>query len=134
MKWYFVSLLFAQSQKKEKRFVMCETCNVLFRAESALEAYDKSVVWAKDYEKDSNFHFVGVEHLVDVRSKKIVDGTEIDGSFFKIKDVWKRKKELIPNKYEINTIKCEVNPNTPIGELMGRNGNEKWIKFLIANF
>jgi hypothetical protein len=122
MKWYLVWLLFAQSPKKGKRFVMCETCHVLFKAKSALEAFDKGVVWANAYEKNSNFHFVGVEHLVDVRSKKIVDGTEIDGSFFKIKDVWERKKELIPDKYEINTIKCEANPNTPIGELMG----EKW--------
>ncbi len=57
----------------------------------------------------------------------IVDGTEISGEFSRKKDVWKRKDELIPDKFKIGAIKWEENFDTPIGEMMS-NKQQKTIK------
>ncbi len=118
MNWYSFWLLFAQSTVEEKKFLLCETCQVLFHAESALEAYEKGLNWGKDYEKDGNFQFVGIEHLTSVNDEEIVDGTEISKEFIRRKDVWNRKDKLIPDKYRIGAIKWEKNLDTPIGKMM----------------
>ena len=125
MRWYLVWLLFAQLPVEGKRFVMCETSQVLFQAKSGLEAYEKGVAWAKDYEKDNNFRFVGIEHLTSINDDEIADGTEISGKFIRLKDIWQRKDELIPDKFEIGTIKLEENSDTPVGELMTNEQKKK---------
>ncbi|MDJ0648651.1 MAG: hypothetical protein QNJ60_08085 [Xenococcaceae cyanobacterium MO_188.B19] len=42
--WYIVDLLFAVEKPNEQNKYVCETCNVLFEAKSALEAYSKGII------------------------------------------------------------------------------------------
>jgi hypothetical protein len=116
--WYIVFLVFAQEPKERQSRVKCESCNVLFEAESALEVYDKATIWAKEYERENNFKFFGVEHIKEVGSEQPTDGTELSGMFYDEENVWERRDELIPKKDEISAIVWEQNQNTPIGELM----------------
>ncbi|MGI8544303.1 MAG: hypothetical protein ACR2MD_12635 [Aridibacter sp.] len=125
MKWYVVWFLFAQLPKEGKKFVMCESSQVLFRSKTANEAYDKALIWANEQEKDNNFKFVGIEHMSDLLDEEIVDGTEIDGSFFKKKNIWEQRNEIIPDKNAIKAIMWEENQDTPVGELMTDNQKKK---------
>lgn len=118
MPWYVVYLLFAQKPKKGKRAVKCKSCQVLIEAPSALVAYDKGIVWAQSHVEDSNFHLLGIEHIHSLDDEQPGDGTEIGGSFFNKKDVWKRKDKLIPEKSKIRAIVWEQNMDVPISELM----------------
>ena len=118
--WYVAHLLFAQKPRKHGRLALCETCDVLISAKSALACYDKALVWAKDHETDNSFHFVGVQHLRELNeSKRPDDGSEIGGRFVHILDVWsKKRRSFIPPKQSLNAIVLERNMNTPIKELM----------------
>jgi hypothetical protein len=117
MRWYVVHLLFAQLPKEEKSSVKCESCHVLFHAPSALAAYDKGVTWAQSHIEDTNFQFVGVEHIHSLDDDP-ADGTEVGGSFFDEENIWERKSEFIPEKENIPAIMWEVNMDVPVGELM----------------
>jgi hypothetical protein len=117
--WYRADLLFAQLPKEGKQSVKCETCNVLFKASSAVEAYDKAIRWATSHvEEDSLFQFLGVEHISDIGEEQPGDGTEIAGAFYDDENVWERKDELIPEKSQIPAIMLEQNKDVPVGELM----------------
>jgi hypothetical protein len=118
MRWYVVHLLFAQLPKDEKSSGKCESCHVLFHAVSALAAYDKGVAWAQSHIEDTNFHFVGVEHIHSLDDDPPVDGTEIGGSFFDEENIWERQGEFIPEKENIPAIMWEANSGIPVGELM----------------
>lgn len=93
----------------------------IVQSKTANEAYDKALIWAKEEEKDNNFKFVGIEHISELLDEEIVHGTEIDGSFFKKKNVWERKDEIIPDKNAIQAIMLEKNQGTPVRELMTDN-------------
>jgi hypothetical protein len=116
--WYIAFLLFAQQPEKEQKQIKCESCNVLFEAESALEVYGKAVAWAEDYATNNLFKFVGVEHILTVGNERPTDGTELSGMFFDDDNVWERRDKLIPKKEEIPPIIWEENQDTPIGEMM----------------
>jgi hypothetical protein len=116
--WYRADLLFAQLPNEDKRSVKCETCNVIFEALTASEAYDKAVFWAATHVEDSLFHFVGVEHISCLDESRPGDGTEIGGTFFDDEDVWERQEELIPEKSKIQAIIWEQNSDVPIDKLM----------------
>lgn len=116
--WYIAFLVFAQQPENSQSQVKCESCNVLFEAESALEVYDKALAWAKDYETENLFRFFGVEHIKEVGSERPTDGTELSGHFYDEENAWERRDELIPKKEEISAIIWEQNQDTPIGELM----------------
>ena len=119
MKWFVVYLLFAQQTNNDDDNVLCESCDVLFRARLASEAYDKADKWGKNrYSLDSNFKFLGIEHVHEINNEKLVSGTEIGGKFFKIENVWERINEIIPEKSEMGAIIWEENQNTPIGEFI----------------
>jgi hypothetical protein len=118
MRWYVVHLLFAQKPKEGKQRVKCESCQVLMEAPSALIAYDKGIMWAQSHIKDHNFDFLGIEHIHSLDDEQPTDGTEIGGSFFDRKDVWKRRSELIPEKNKIPAILWEQSRDVPVGELM----------------
>ena len=127
LKWYVAYLLFAQEAKLDEQRVKCESCDILFEAQSALEVYDKAVIWAKDHEIDNLFKFVGVEHIREIGDERPTDGTEIGGSFFDNKNVWERQQELIPKKHELKAVILEQNIDTPLGELMS-DGEKKHLK------
>lgn len=117
MNWYVVYLLFAQPENINEANVMCETCQILFSAHSALAAYDKGVSWATEYIEEGEFQFVGVEHIQSLNEAP-ADGVEVGGSFYESEDVWQRKSELIPEKNAIPAIMWEQNSDVPVGELM----------------
>jgi hypothetical protein len=118
MKWYVVHLLFAQTPKQGQRSVKCESCQVLIEALSALNAYDKGIVWAKSHVENTNFHFIGIEHIHILDDEQPIDGTEIGGRFFDEEDIWERKGQLIPEKNKIPAIMWEQNKDVPINKLM----------------
>lgn len=85
--WYIVDLLFATEKQNEQNKYVCETCNVLFKATSGLEAYKKGIIWAKKHIEDSNLQFVGIEYLREIQEEKPDDGDELAGSFFEEEDI-----------------------------------------------
>jgi hypothetical protein len=116
--WYVAYLIFAQKPENKRRRFMCESCQVLFRASSALECYDRALTWAKHHEQEGAFRLVGVEHILSLDDEQPGDGSEIGGRFYEAFDVWKRVESLIPKKEEIPSIILEGHPHTPFGELM----------------
>ncbi len=117
MNWYVVDLLFAQTESDATGNFLCETCQILFSAPSALAAYDRGVSWAAEHTADGQFQFVGVEHIHSLDDEP-KDGVEIGGTFYESEDVWQRKSELIPEKAELTAIRWEENGDVPLGELM----------------
>ena len=117
MNWYLVDLLFAQPESKNEENVMCETCQVLFSAPSALVAYDKGTSWAAEHIEGREFKFVGVEYIQSVNEEP-ADGVEVGGRFYESEDMWQRKDELIPEKNDIRVIMWEQNSDVPIGEMI----------------
>jgi hypothetical protein len=120
-KWYIAFLLFAQLPNDQKRSIKCESCKVLFEAESAIEVYDKSILWAEDYKANNLFKFVGVEHIHKIGDEYPKDGTEICGSLFDDENIWERKDELIPKKHKLTEIIWEQNQNISLKELMTKS-------------
>ena len=116
--WYVVDILFGQKRDGEQGEIMCETCNVLFEAPSAIDACRKAVPWSEEHVRDTEFHLIGIQHVRSLDDDRPGDGTEIGGKFFEERDPWGRREELIPDLNEIPTIKFEANPNTPVGELI----------------
>jgi hypothetical protein len=116
--WYVAHLLFAQKPKKDRHRVKCETCQVLLRASSAIECYDRAVVWAKAHEDEGCFRFVGVQHINSLDEERPDDGTEVAGHFFDAYDVWQKVKKLIPNKRDIPAVMWESHRDAPIRELI----------------
>ena len=118
MNWYVVYLLFAQPENSDDaENVVCETCQVLFSASSALTAYDKGISWAAEHVEESDFQLVGIEHIHSLHEEP-ADGVEIGGHFYTSEDIWQRKSELIPEKSELSALLWEKNSNVPIGEFM----------------
>ena len=116
MDWYIVFLLFAEPQNTHGESVLCETCQVLISANSALDAYDKGIIWATEHIQESEFQFVGVEHIHSI-GEEPADGVELCGRFYESEDVWQRKSELIPEKNNVRAVMWEQN-DVPIGEMM----------------
>lgn len=118
--WYVAHLLFAQRPEQGRRHVLCESCQVLLRASSALKCYDRALVWAKSHEREGSFRFVGVQHIKCLDEETLGDGLEVGGRFFNAYDVWKRARKLIPKKANIPAILWETHRKTPIGRMMTR--------------
>jgi hypothetical protein len=116
--WYIADLLFAQLPIPGDERVACESCNVLFEAQSASEVYDRSATWAEEHIQGTQFHFLGVTHIRSLSDSQPTNGTEIGGEFFDDVNVWERRDELIPDKNQIPVIVWEQNPHTPIDDLM----------------
>ena len=115
--WYVAEMLFAQPKVEGVESVVCEECDVLFEAETAIEAYDKAVAWAADYADDpATLAFVGVENVRSLNEPP-ADGVEIGGRFYESDDVWERQDE-IPARDEIVTIRAELAPDTTVGEML----------------
>lgn len=127
--WYVADLLFAQPKQEGKAAVTCEASQVLLEAPTAREAYAKAIRWAEQHENGEgglfNFRFVGVEHLHSLEEERPGDGSEIGGGFYESPDVWERRDELIPQQSDIPVIRYEANPDSPIGELLTEEQQER---------
>lgn len=124
--WYVAELLFAQPKADADGSVICETCDVLFEAPSAVEAYEKALQWAAKYEAEPGaLAFVGVENLRDLLDAP-ADGVEIGGRFFESEGVWERREEIIPARDEISTVKGELHPETKVSELLDDRKRRIW--------
>lgn len=116
--WYRVDLLFAKKPAGDTRAVACESCNVLFEGNTALEACDKAEQWAERHVAGGDFQFVGMESITRLFEDKPGDGMEIGGSYFESEAVWERRAELIPDKNDIPVIRFEQNPDVPVRKLI----------------
>jgi hypothetical protein len=117
--WYLAEVLLAEPKRRDRRIYLCESCNVLFQAAVAKEAYRKAVSWGRAYESESSsgVRFLGVAHLSTI-GEELGDGVDICGRFFQKRDVWARKPELIPAQSQLAAIRWERNRDTPVGELL----------------
>jgi hypothetical protein len=115
--WYIAEILFAQPKQADRRMYLCESCNVLFRAENGEEAYRKATAWGAEHEADSNLRLLGVSHMSSI-GEELAEGVDIAGRFFHKRDVWDRQDKLIPSPEELKAIHLEQNMHTPLGDLM----------------
>jgi hypothetical protein len=113
--WYVVHLLFAGEPQAEGKPVLCESCQVLFDAPTALAACDRGEAWGREYERGSPMKLLGIEwvHRLDEAPG---DGVEVGGRFMDVDDPWGRRDELIPPREELKAVLWET--DTPIGEMM----------------
>jgi hypothetical protein len=119
--WYIVDLLFAQKPEIGNINVQCESCNVLFQADSGIHACSKAQKWAKNHEKDNNYRFAGISNVWKLKETQPKDGDEIAGTFYEEANFWERLKEFIPNTNDIPAIKLEENPDKLIKELVSKD-------------
>src|SRR5437868_6051082 len=95
--WYIAVVMMAQPKERGRRRYLCETCNVLFSAADAGEAYRKAITWGTNYEADSMYglKLLGVSTLCEI-GNTLGDGVDISGCFFQKLDVWDRRSRIIP--------------------------------------
>jgi hypothetical protein len=118
--WYLAELLFAEPPRPGRADDQCESCNVVFQAPDAAQAYRKAVAWGLSYAADppSRMRLLGVSHLTTV-GEELGDGTEIGGRSFQAAQVWERVSELVPPPEQLKAIRWEQARDTPLGELLG---------------
>src|SRR5438270_10361317 len=98
---------------------VCESCNVLFEAPTALEAHYKAMEWgrARATELSATMDMLGVSHLTTI-DEEPGSGVEICGHFFRKRDVWERVHKMIPPPEELKAVVWEREQDTPVGELL----------------
>ncbi len=118
--WYLAEILLAERQEADRQSYQCESCNVLFEAITATDAYRKAVAWGQEYEAEppAGMQLVGVSHLTII-GEELGDGVEICGRFFETPDLWNRLAELVPPPRSLKAILWEANHDTPVAELLG---------------
>jgi hypothetical protein len=116
--WYLAELLFAEPPLADRAKFQCESCNVVFLAPSAVEAYRKAVAWGLAYaaEPPAAMRLLGVSHLTTV-GEELGDGTEICGRFFEAPGVWSPGSELVPPPGQLKAVLWEQGRDVPLGEL-----------------
>jgi hypothetical protein len=117
--WYLVEILFAQPQQPGRDLDQCESCNVVFQAETAVQAYGKAIAWGQSYaaKPPATVDLLGVSHLTTI-GKELGDGVEICGRFFEEADVWGRVEQLIPPPERLKAILWEGSRDVPVRELL----------------
>ena len=115
--WYLAELLFAEPPRASSRAYQCESCNVVFDAAAAVDAYRKAVAWGQAYAVDppAGMRFLGVSHLTTI-GERLEDGVEIGGRFFESPDVWDRVADLVPPPELLKAVVWEQTRDTPLGE------------------
>jgi hypothetical protein len=121
--WYLAEILLAEIKTARRRTYICESCNVLFQAPTAAEAYDKAMEWgrARAAAEPRAMDLLGVCHLTTIDDEP-GDGIEISGRFFRKRDVWDQAHRMVPPPEKLNAIFWERNQDTPIGELLDKKG------------
>jgi hypothetical protein len=117
--WYLAEVLFAEPPLPDRAEVQCESCNVVFLAASAVEAYRKAVAWGLAYaaEPPAGMRLLGVSHLTTV-GEELSDGTEICGRFFQAAGVWGPGSELVPPPGQLKAVLWEQGRDVSLGELL----------------
>jgi hypothetical protein len=117
--WYLAEILFARPQQHGRPLDQCESCNVVFEADTAAQAYAKVVAWGRSYagKPPATMRLLGVSHLTTI-GKELGDGVEICGRFFQEPDVWGRLEELIPPPERLKAIQWEQSRGVPVRELL----------------
>lgn len=117
--WYLAEILFTEPRQANHRAYQCESCNVVFDAGTAAEAYRKAVAWGQSYAADppDGMQLLGVSHLTTI-GDRLGDGVEVCGRLFESNDVWDRVAELVPPPESLKALVWEENQNTPIGKLL----------------
>jgi hypothetical protein len=117
--WYLAELLFAEPPLPDRAKYQCESSNVLFQAETAVEAYRKAVAWGVAYaaEPPAGMRLLGVAHLSTV-GEELGDGTEICGRFFQAPAVWESSSGMVPPTGQFKAVQWEQGRNVPLGELL----------------
>ena len=115
--WYVVDVLFAEHPNQGADTVLCESCTVLFHADSAEAAYDRALGWADAHVSESRLRLVGIVHMHSLIEAP-GDGVEIAGSFTEQPNPWDRLDELVPPREQIPVVVLERNLDTPVGELL----------------
>lgn len=130
--WYLVDLLFTQPESESKQMYFCETCNVLFEAESSNEAYAKAIHWAEEHIIESLYDltFLGITYISDILETP-GDGVEICGRFLRMKDPWLRKDQLIKKQEETLAAQWESNANKTIGEALAEKRGKQFVATMI---
>ena len=103
--WYLAGILFAETRTDGRRTSICESCNVLFQAPTAVEAYNKAMDWgrARAAEEAATMDLLGVSHLTTIDGEP-GDGIEICGRYFRKRDVWDRVHEMVPPPAQLKAI------------------------------
>jgi hypothetical protein len=117
--WYLAEILLVERPKADRHSHQCESCNVLFDAATALDAYRRAVEWGNEYaaEPSSAMQLVGVAHLTTV-GEELGDGVEICGRLFECSGPWDRVAELVPAPQLLKAMLWEKNQDTPLGEIL----------------
>ena len=115
--WYLAEILFAEPRQANRQAYQCESCNVVFDAATAVDAYRKAVAWAETYaaEPPAALRLLRVSHLPTI-GERLGDGVEICGRFFESHDVWNHVGELVPPPETLKAVVWEQNQNTPLGD------------------
>lgn len=117
--WYLAEILLAEPQRDEPAAYQCESCDVVFSAPTAAEAYRKAVAWGRAYaaRPPATMAFLGVSHL-SIIGDELGDGVEVCGRYFKEPDVWSRAEELVPPPAQLAAARWEGGLDTPLDELL----------------
>jgi len=121
--WYLAEIVFAEPSRANRESYQCESCNVVFQADSADAAYRKAISWGQAYvaEAPAGMQMLGVSHLTSI-GEELADGVEICGNFFEELNVWDRIDELIPPAHRLKAIQWEQGRDSPLKNLFDIDG------------
>lgn len=117
--WYLAEILFAEPQQDGRQAYQCESCNVVFDAHTAVDAYRKAIAWGQAYaaEPPAAMRLLGVSHLTTI-GERLEDGVEVCGRFFESPDVWEQAVEWVPPLESLKAVRWEQGRDSPMGELL----------------
>src|SRR6266700_360530 len=106
--WYLAEILFAEPRQANQESYQCESCNVVFQADSADAAYGKAISWGHAYaaEPPARTEMLGVSYLTSIGGK-LGAGVEVCGTFFEESNVGDRVNELIPPMHRLKAVQWE---------------------------
>jgi hypothetical protein len=117
--WYLAEILLVETPQRDAIDIACEACNVVFQAETAVEAYRKALDWGRSYasEPPTCMRFLGVSDLTTI-GQDLRDGTEICGRFFRARNDASELATLVPAPESFKAIQWEGNQDTPLAEML----------------
>lgn len=117
--WYLAEVITAEKPKKGRRVFVCESSNVLIEATSANRAYGEAMRWGLKNTSGPScaMRLLGVLHLTWIGTE-IGHGTDLDGDIFRKKEVWRKRRGLIPRRKDLAAIRWEAERHTPLGRLL----------------
>lgn len=111
--WYTVKLLYQCLVKGRKdKIVTCDECIVVFKSNSAENAYKKArrignreeTSYKNIYNQTVYWQFLGIQELCEILDRKIADGTEVFSILSDKKEPRKNIKKFIPPKKRLRVF------------------------------